>query len=135
MCAPARGATPPSHGYLQDRHWLSSFPDTLPICLLLNSLFLDLGLGDDHGLKVLPLGDLSLELCDDGGDVKLVLWFRVLVSAVWYHFRVFSGAQGRGGVSSANGASGLRKVITYIFRLGPFLLGQKLVSKRALSRC
>lgn len=51
----------------------SSFPDTLPICLLLNNLFLDLGLGDDHGLKVLPLGDLSLELCDDGGDVKLVL--------------------------------------------------------------
>lgn len=36
-------------------------------------LFLDLGLGDDHGLKVLPLGDLSLELCDDGRDVDLVL--------------------------------------------------------------
>lgn len=36
-------------------------------------LFLDLGLGDDHGLKVLPLGDLSLELCDNGGDVHLVL--------------------------------------------------------------
>lgn len=36
-------------------------------------LFLDLGLGDDHGLKVLPLGDLCLELCDDGGDVDLVL--------------------------------------------------------------
>jgi hypothetical protein len=41
--------------------------------LSLNDLFLDLGLGDDHGLQVLPLGDLSLELCDDGGDVKLVL--------------------------------------------------------------
>lgn len=82
MCAPARGATPPSHGYLQDRHWLSSVPDTLPICLLLNNLFLDLRLGDDHGLKVLPLGDLSLELCDDGGDVKLVLWVRVLVPVV-----------------------------------------------------
>jgi hypothetical protein len=43
------------------------------MCLPLNDLFLDLGLRDDHGLKVLPLGDLSLELCDDGGDVKLVL--------------------------------------------------------------
>jgi hypothetical protein len=43
------------------------------MCLPLNDLFLGLGLRDDHGLKVLPLGDLSLELCDDGGDVKLVL--------------------------------------------------------------
>ena len=46
-------------------------------------LFLDLGLGDDHGLKVLPLGDLSLELCDDGGDVKLVLWHRALVLVLY----------------------------------------------------
>jgi hypothetical protein len=38
-----------------------------------SDLLLDLGLSDDHGLQVLPLGDLGLELCDDGGEVKLVL--------------------------------------------------------------
>lgn len=58
-------------------------------------LFLDLGLGDDHGLKVLPLGDLSLELCDDGGDVKLVLWFRALVPALWLCCLIFSGLRDR----------------------------------------
>lgn len=59
--------------FTKSRHWSSSISDTRSICLPLIDLFLDLGLGDDHGLKVLPLGDLSLELCDDGGDVKLVL--------------------------------------------------------------
>ena len=68
-------------------------------------LFLDLGLGDNHGLKVLPLGDLSLELCDDGGDVKLVLLFRELVPVVWIRCLVFSGARGSGDVLYINGAS------------------------------
>lgn len=39
----------------------------------LNNLSLGVGLGDGHGLQVLPLGDLGLELCDDGGDVRDVL--------------------------------------------------------------
>jgi hypothetical protein len=73
-------------------------------------LFLDLGLGDDHGLKVLPLGDLSLELCDDGGDVKLVLWSCALVSAVSFCRMRFSGARDRGGSSCANGGSGSCRV-------------------------
>lgn len=73
-------------------------------------LFLDLGLGDDHGLKVLPLGDLSLELCDNGGDVKLVLWFRALVPAVWVCFMIFSGARDSGDVLYANGALGSCRV-------------------------
>lgn len=55
------------------RHWLSSVSDTVSTHLALNDLFLDGGLVDDHSLKVLPLGDLSLELCDDGRDVQLVL--------------------------------------------------------------
>ena len=67
-------------------------------------LFLDLGLGDDHGLKVLPLGDLSLELCDDGGDVKLVLWFRALVPALLLYRIVLSGLRDGGDVLCADGA-------------------------------
>lgn len=55
------------------RHWFLLVFDTVPICLSLNDLLLDLGLVDGHGLKVHPLGDLSLELCDDGGDVGNVL--------------------------------------------------------------
>lgn len=45
-----------------------------------NDLSLGVGLGDGHGLQVLPLGDLGLELCDDGGDVRDVL--RLQVSCV-----------------------------------------------------
>ena len=55
------------------RHWSLLVLNTVPKCLSLNHLLLDLGLSDDHSLKVLPLGDLSLELCDDGRDVRNVL--------------------------------------------------------------
>ena len=44
-------------------------PNSLP----LDHLSLGVGLGDGHGLQVLPLGDFGLELFDDGGDVRDVL--------------------------------------------------------------
>lgn len=61
------------------RHWFLLVFDTVPKYLSLNDLLLDLGLVDDHGLKVHPLGDLSLELCDNGGNVRDVLYVRALV--------------------------------------------------------